>query len=198
MNVEIMLKRLRLEVDRTVRTRAFFARAIRDELPDEAYGELVAQLGYMASALGGIGERFSALAETDLEQLETDRGEELQRSQPCIAVKLFRSTRSQYEGYLSADAALEAGVLVLGTSWTRDAEASIGRHTRRARAFLSELGSAGASSVSRIRERLDSGETDPQVVYSFAELTRGALLGIANDLDSRWPASLVVSPVLKG
>ena len=189
MNFLTALKRLRLETDRTMRTRAFIARAIRDEVPPEAYGELVTQLGLLVDAVGGGGSELASLARQDLEELG-QRRPTLARAFP--AVRLFSSARAQYRKLVPLDVEEAAGLAVLGTSWTRDAEEGISRHSRRPRAFLGALGARGRDSLDRLIELLEAGSTDPQLVYAFAELARGALLGIANDLDSRWPVQLVV------
>jgi hypothetical protein len=85
-----------------------------------------------------------------------------------------------------ADIASDAGLAIVGTSWAREASDSL-RSAGFSAKFLAELALRGSPSFDRLHASVTSGELDPQHLYAFAELTRGALLGLATYLDSTWP-----------
>lgn len=189
----VTLRRLRLEVDRTIRTRSFFARAIRDELADEAYAELLVQLAGLLRALGSVDQEMSQLALEDLESLGCP-----ETPLPCPAVRLFGAAEPQFRVLIPPGTDLDVGLTVIGTSWTLDAIQAMRSKSRRASAFLAELGARGPHSVNRLAQRLERSGGDPGLVCAYAELARGALLGIAEDLEQRWPANVFVGPIMRG
>ena len=194
----LTMKRLRLEVDRTLRTRTFFSHALRDELEDEAYADLLAQLGHLIESLGEEeGRDLAAAAERDRERLSHKARRRAEQEQRCAATRLFDAARSQSWTCLPEGVALDAGLAVLGTSWTLDAEESITRRSGRACEFLGELGAQGPRSLERLTGLLDPSRPEAQVVCAFAELTRGALLGVATELDSRWPSCFYLDHLLE-
>lgn len=193
----LAMKRLRLEVDRTLRTRTFFSHALRDELDDEAYADLLDQLGQLVELLGeDEAQDLAAAAERDRARLG-GKGRRRAAHDPCAATRLFDAARTSSRSCLPEGAALDAGLAVLGTSWTLDAEESISRRSGRACEFLGELGAQGPRSLDRLTGLLDPSRSEAQLVCAFAEMTRGALLGVANELDSRWPSCFYLGQLLE-
>src|SRR5205807_282897 len=86
----LQLYRTRLELDRTLRARPFFVRAMRGHLQPEEYADFVSQLGALAvSGAGGAAGRFSALASADVGAIAAQAGTELARPGTCLAMDMF-------------------------------------------------------------------------------------------------------------
>ena len=69
--MSLPLKRLRLELDRTIRTRSFFGRALRGALEEDEYVDLVAQFGALLHLAGGAAARdLTELTVQDLAALQ--------------------------------------------------------------------------------------------------------------------------------
>lgn len=195
MSPELTLKRLRLETDRTLRTRSFIARALRDDLPDAAYAELLAQLNGLLEVLGD--RELEPIAWHDIEAIGRGQDGSQPGRTPCASVRLFGAAESQYRRLICSADALDVGLTVLGTSWTREAQRVLERRFDDL-SFLGQLGERGQRSMARLTQRLEDSGSDRGLLNAFAELTRGALLGLTEDLDSQWPAFVAMSPILKG
>ncbi|MBX3472490.1 MAG: hypothetical protein KF878_37030 [Planctomycetes bacterium] len=182
-DIVLPLRRLRLELDRTLRSRAFFARTAAGRLGRAEYRDLVLQLSSLVKALGADPDsELLALARADVDALDapappTDR---------CPAVDLVAGVfRREPPRPWVADVALS----VVGTSWTADAEPPLAQRFPRATALLDGLARRSRGSVDRIASTLAAAHGDElQRVYAFSELARGALLGLATYLDLTWPA----------
>jgi len=166
--------RLRLELDRTLRTRPFVSRSFRGALSPGAYRDLVAQLAALAEPSGDRSLARAAVSELGAPP----------HPEPCAATALFKG------------AILEAGICprvagppllaAIGTSWLL--KASQGSGSLRRGEFLEELYARGKSSLERLRHEL-AGNADES--YALAELARGAMLGVATYLELAWPPPVV-------
>lgn len=183
---DVVLKQLRLETDRLVRERPFFARAVRGWLPPEEYSDLLSQLVGLTYGVGrAAGEELLGAASRDLDVLW--RGHDLPRSAPCPAVCLFSDRWAA--GPLPGDLALDVGLTVMGTSWSEEAARRLAARYPGATTFLGRLGRLGRQRLRPIEARLLGPDRPFQAhVVALAELTRGALLGLAAHLEGAWPA----------
>lgn len=185
-DVALPIRRLRLEVDRTLRSRDFFARAVTGRLRAREYVDLIDQLVWLVEALTrGEEAQLPQLGHADLASLPAHRPRG-GGAAPCPAVRLAReATGSDVIGV--EDWTSDTCVAVLGTSWTSDACESLSRSFPGTTSFLSELTDRSRMSMQRLGQRLSRAGQDAQPVYAFAELARGSLLGLATYLDTSWP-----------
>jgi hypothetical protein len=173
-NPVLPLMRLRLELDRTLRTRPFVSRSFRGALSREAYRDLVAQLAALAEPSGDEGLARAALSELGAAP----------HPDPCIAAVLFKG--AIVAAGMSAAVAGPPILAAIGTSWL--STAAQGSGSARRGGFLEELYSRGKSSLERLRSELPG---EAEQAYALAELTRGAMLGVATYLDEAWPPPVV-------
>jgi len=189
MKTNVALHRIRLELDRSLRGRAFFARAIRGDLGAVAYGDLIAELAALATAPASpLGDPLGALAAEDLERL---RGVEAPSAPRCPATQQLHALGAAYGERLLPEDAHDVSIALLGSSWCREAVLRLGRRHGGAVRFLEELGRLGPVAFAALAGRLDAGRSEPRHVCTFAELARGACLGVATYLDLIWPAPVV-------
>lgn len=185
-DLALPIKRLRLELDRTLRAREFFARAVTGRLVAREYHDLVDQLGWLIDALTrGSRPDLPALGRADADDLAVHASYPRQAS-PCPAV-LLANEAARADVVRVHEVAGDVCVAVLGTSWTSDAGESLARAFPGATRLLNELADRSRESVVRLTERLKGRTHDPQAVYAFTELARGSLLGLATYLDVAWP-----------
>lgn len=181
----IALDRARLEVDRALRSRAFFARALAGYLEAPEYVDLVAQLGGLARVAGGVrADDLLARQRHDLNQLPAPSEGWLPRR--CPTLDLLNGVCEGWRGLLSPEERWVASIGILGTSWTLEATGRLSIRFPGATAFLEELGALGPMCVQRYARR-GAGTRQPHVAAA-ADLVRGGLLGIASYLDNVWPA----------
>jgi hypothetical protein len=185
------LRLIRKRTEKTLITRPFFARASSGELSAGSYTDLLAQLGEMVANLSPTARTLARFARRDL----GDLGESWNTNGPCVAVAHFGVTARSCAAELPAEVALDAGLAVIGTSWCRRSAKRARDHGHLPSAFLEQLWDQGRSSLDRL-EAAAALPFDPQHLYAFAELTRGALLGLATYLDLTWPAPLVMRSVI--
>jgi hypothetical protein len=190
----IPLHRIRLELDQALRRRAFFARALRGDLGESAYGDLVIELSALLSAIDGpLARDLEALATKDLRRLRpVARG----ACSSCMTPGHFRAVGEAYAERLERIDAHDVSIAIFGSSWTRDAAPRIARRHHGAVRFLRELGRLGPIRFAALRERVESGLVETPHLYSFAEVARGALLGAASYLESIWPAPVVTGEIV--
>lgn len=197
MNALGPLRRIRLELDRSLRVRPFFARAMRDELSDLAYAHLVRDLAALVQAISN--ERSAdlvGLARTD----ELALGVAVP-SEPAPVIESARAIALAPAGrvvQLSDEVLTDVCLAILGTSWARDAAECMARRSRRSRSFLRGLSGEGTAALSRLEAGTPSWIEASPYVYSFAELARGALLGLATWLDSAWPVPIHMTTLIEG
>jgi hypothetical protein len=91
---------------------------------------------------------------------------------------------------LTSALAFDVCVAVVGTSWIRDSTERLLQRWPRASSLMEEVALRGGGSLSRIRSSLEDSSPRAHDVYAFAELTRGAFLGLATHLDLTWPAPI--------
>jgi hypothetical protein len=176
------IRRLRLELDRTLRTRAFFLRALQGRLDRREYLDLLGQLTWLVEGLTfGHGLDLTLLGHADARDVAPSAPLPL----PCPAIRLLPSIGGALR--VSDELACDACLAVLGTSWTADAADRLGGTFPRATRLLAALSDRSRASVDRLGARLTKPIEDPQPVYALAELARGSLLGLATYLDSAWP-----------
>jgi hypothetical protein len=187
------IQRARLEVDRTLRTRAIFARAISGELAEPDYALMLRQLAELvAAASGDAGRALRGLADRDLEALAPsglapDDG-------PCAAVCLLEQAASGHRARVPDGLAFDIVTGLAGTSWSREAALVRARaHPETSAGFLVALADAGDASCDRLRARLQDEAIDADYLIAFGELTRGAILGVASYLDAVCPAPIVIA-----
>jgi hypothetical protein len=180
------LQRIRLELDRALRARPFFARAVRGSLAPSAYRELVASFRSLVRAVSfRHGRDLDARATRDLQLLSawSDEGSSGPR---CDVHEHFSAVGRSYAKCLGEDLTFDIALSVFGTSWARETASRLGR--RLPVSLLSEIGTRGPRSLDDLALRLDGCDETSAHAFAFAELVRGALLGIAAGLDARWPA----------
>jgi hypothetical protein len=183
--------RTRLELDRALRARGFIARAIRGRLGADEYADLIAQLASLV--LAGAHDRAAELvdcAANDLVALSGGATAPLAaRREACFAVTLFAGAAASRAQALASDSALDIVVAVVGTSWLRDSARRSDERWPHAASFLHAIAARSRAALVRLA-RLDRHAEERHGVYAFAELTRGALLGLATYLDLTWPAPI--------
>jgi hypothetical protein len=182
------LHRIRLELDRSLRTRAFFVRAIRGELGDDEYRDLIDAVSSLT--LAAAGDATTGLAEgavCDLENLGGCR----RAARPCSAVTHFREAARTYATCLDGPRALDVMLALFGSSWSRDASRRLKTRHPRSVSFLTQLGRIGPERFTRVAGALATGALDPDHAYPFAEMARGALFAVATSLECTWPAPTV-------
>lgn len=185
MNLPRHLRRLRLELDQTLRTRAFVSRAVRDLLRPEEALDLIAQLAFL---LWSIGREQSAhlieLAGRDARRLG-DGAPLGNAPPPCTAVSFLSAVTATPQGAaLGSPCAFDLTVSVTATSWVDRAACSADSE------FLAELGSVAARSLARFDRGDYDATASSESLCAFAELARGMLLGVASYLDDTWPAPI--------
>lgn len=184
------LDRLRLELDRTLRTRSFFARAVTGRLQRLEYAALISQLTFLLDTLTcGAARELVEVGRQDVTELAPVEVE----STPCKTVLLLLdTTRSLKRVAIPRRDAYDLCLLIIGTSWATDAADSLTRTFPGATRLLVELSARSPQSLQRVGSHLVEGKRDAETIYAFAELGRGALLGLAAHLDHVWPSPLGV------
>ncbi len=170
----VPIMRARLELDRTLRTRAFFNRASRGQLVDEEYAGLLAQVSHFLEALEPGSKDLLDLAAADL-------GSE-RRGPPCAAIRLATPI---FRGLEPREIGLRAGLTIAGTSWAEDTARAI--RGSLGTSLLGALPRQGRESLARLEQGMADGTFDPDVVLGLVEIGRGVVLGIATHLDAEWP-----------
>lgn len=179
------LLRTRLELDRGLRQRSFFARALNGELTRWEYRDLLTQLHALAGSVDPSNDELNAAARSDAAALGGGSADDPGAPDVCVAARML--------GHASRDGAPElcardVTMAVLGTSWTADASARLGDHFPAATGLLSLLRARGAQSLRELERALEADDLDPRATYVFAEMVRGAFLGLATHLETTWPA----------
>ena len=165
------LLRIRLETDRMVRTRPLIARALAGYLERPAYADLVTWVGALLPA------ELRQLAAADLEQLGLER-----RAPGTESIaRLYR--RALGRAQRRREAAGEAALVALGTSWTSEAAESLASRFFGATQLLEELAARGPEALEALSLR-----SAPPECLALVELARGALLGVISQLELTWPA----------
>ncbi len=183
------IRRLRIELDRTLRSRAFFSRAARGRLLRGEYLDLIVQLSGLLRALAThrLGD-LAALGEADVAELTAGPGG-LRPAAESPAIRLASTLRDVGERPEWSD---DVAVALLGTAWTGEALEELQGAFPGTRRLLSALVGLAPASLDRLHRRLDVAVGEQQGVYALAELGRGALLGVATYLDGVWPAPIAV------
>ena len=188
------LRRARLEVDRTLRSRPFFSRALSGYLERPEYIDLIEKLGGLASiAVGPEAEPLLELQAQDLAQLSPTRRTATMSA--CPPLNLMNEACRCWGEVLTPDERWVASVGMLGTSWTSEATTRLAIRYPGATSMLEELGVRGPMSDLRLRR---SGRGCRQEVTAAAEMVHGALLGLAAYLDAKWPAPVAFVTVRGG
>jgi hypothetical protein len=164
------LLRLRLELDRTLRTRHFIQRALRGGLTREQARDLGRQLAALAAASG----------DGTLEELAHDDFDSGSMPPPCSTARAFADAIPRCD--LEPEALRAAVVAALGTSWLLDAGSPV-RESPPSRFFPALYGRSCAA-LDELRVRLV--DQDPEPAYAVSELARGAVLGVVTYLETRW------------
>lgn len=179
-----VIKRAQLEVDRTLRSRSFFARALGGYLEPPEYADLLSQLGGLAVITAGpSGDRLGRCHQQDLIEFEYGGP----ASPDCPTLTLMKAACRSWERFLTPEERRAASVGMLGTSWTLEACERLGERFDGATTLLQELGSQGPTSVQALSRRAKPFRPE---VLAAAELVGGALLSIATYLETRWPAPI--------
>lgn len=212
----VPLKRLRLELDRDVRGRWFFARAVRGSLSVPEYLDLLAQLEGLTRIAGGAeAEHLERLRDQDVANLANRAGADLapdlgaRRERgfeplpftmdlPLCPSLEYLAWLVQHEAWPRSDVSLQVALAVLGTSWASDAADALAERFQGSGAFLEEVALAGPRASSALEQPLDALLADPQPIHAVTELVRGAFLGLATYLDSTWRTPVLsAGPALK-
>ncbi|MCO5167775.1 MAG: hypothetical protein M9894_15615 [Planctomycetes bacterium] len=173
------LLRTRLELDRALRQRPFFARTLAGRLSRREYLDLLFQLAALADGVDPT-QQMREVVRAD--------GAALGQVPPtavCAAARMLaRAARGGELGPAAGDVALA----VLGSPWADEACARLEERYPEATGLLAALGARGAQALARLEAALDDERRDPRAIYGFAELVRGAFLGLAAHLETTWPA----------
>ena len=185
------MRRLRLELDQTLRTRAFVSRAVRGFLSGEETVDLIAQLAFLLWALGG--ERSAPLLELAGRDVQRFGTSALGKPPPpCTAINFLSDLgQSPLGAQLGSPPTFDLALCVAGTSWVGDAAEAPPRGAEEGSEFLRELSESGAPALARLAvhsESRASATSSPEGLFALAELTRGMVLGVSSYLDSAWPA----------
>lgn len=185
MDLLLPIRRLRIELDRTLRGRAFFSRAARGRLLRGEYLDLVVQLSGLVRALatGELGD-LAALGEADVADLSTGADASAGVSE-SPAIRFAATIR---DGDERPDWSDDVVVVVLATAWAAEALEELRGAFPQARRLLGALVGQAPVSLDRLQRQLGVAADEQQRVYALAELGRGALLGVATYLDVAWPA----------
>ncbi len=184
---ERFLRRLRLELDGTLRSRAFFSRAVRGILTTEEYRDLIHHLSALVTRRGWPPcNDLPMLASSDMGQLASP-GIDPPRTHPCFAVDLLHSLDGSIPESM-ADRVGEVRLAVVGTSWVTDAADRLSRRWPHASSFLEELSGRASATMHKIQADVATDAGLSNRILGYAELTRGVLLGLATHLDTTWPA----------
>jgi hypothetical protein len=105
----------------------------------------------------------------------------------CAAIELFGAAARSRPGLLLSRVGADVCLAVVGTSWTEEAGVQLRERGRTDGAFLLSLGAEGRAAARRIDA---IGDETLGLALAFAEITRGALLGLAMHLDASWPTPL--------
>lgn len=186
--MSLPIQRLRLETDRLLRSRAFFARAVLGRLHEVEYAALLHQLTALIDvASHELARDLVAMGREDVALLAgTGPGDE--GHAPCPTISLVRGAMLEGGRRLSLDAAHDLALVVLGTSWAADAATTLARPFPLSTRLLDVLSARAADSMKRMTIALARPASEAQEHLAFAEFMRGALLGLSTYLDSRWPA----------
>lgn len=185
------LLRLRLELDRALRGRAFLGRAVRGDVSEEEYLDLIAQLGCLLFAFTGEqGAEILAPLAGDVVAIGAPSRRSRTRA-PFVAACFARDLVTSRCFRLPADQTRDIAVAVVGTSWTGQAADRLGARFPAGTSFLAEVERAGGDGMARLDAAARASAVDLEHAHAFAELVRGALLGLATYLDLTWPAPTV-------
>jgi hypothetical protein len=177
----LVVMRLRVELNRMLRTRAFHSRATRGILGPAEYTELVEQYGALVDAVHD--RPLRALADADLGPAERPRA--------CDAARFLRAVVGEAGG--DPEVSRLTVLAAIGTSWI---DRAVRNHAKRYKTtFLRFLEGEGHASVERLSARV--GEGNQQAIVALAEATRGAVLGVAAYLDITWPPPVFVVQIDK-
>lgn len=188
------LRRARLEVDRTLRSRPFFSRALSGYLERPEYVDLIEKLGGLAAIV--CGPEVTPLLELqrqDLDLLSPKR--RVSDMLACPPLNLMNEACRCWGEVLTPSERWVASVGMLGTSWTLEATTRLAIRYPGATSMLEELGVLGSVSDQHSRR---SGQACRQEVTAAAELVHGALLGLAAYFDAKWPAPVAFVTVRGG
>lgn len=187
MDLLLPIRRLRIELDRTLRGRAFFSRAARGRLLRGEYLDLVVQLSGLVRALATRRLGFlAALGAADVAELTT--GADAPRASAESPAIRFASTLRDADE--RPDWSDDVVVAVLGTAWAGEALEELRGAFPQARRLLGALVGQSPVSLDRLHRQLSVAADEQQRVYALAELGRGALLGVATYLDAAWPSPI--------
>lgn len=171
----LCLRRARLELDRTLRSRELVGRAVLGELRCEEYAQLLAWLAALLRPTA-VPRKLLGAARADLRDLAPER---LSRAKPAV-VELFERLIDEHDRAL-AGLVLQA---LLGTSWTDDAAEALTTRFHGGQRFLGSLSSHAYAALGRLAHE----PIRPAELYAFTELSRGAVLGLLTQLEALWPA----------
>lgn len=193
MTVSLPIQRLRLETDRMLRSRAFFARAVLGRLHDGEYAALLNQLTALVHAIAPERAReLVALGRDDVALLEPEPGQA--DATPCPTIGLVKGAMQERLPRLSVSATHDLVLVVVGTSWVVDAATNLANPFPRSTRLLRRLAVQSAASLERLTPALRVPTDEVQDHFAFAEFIRGSMLGLSTYLDSRWPARCVHHP----
>jgi hypothetical protein len=191
--VSLPIQRLRLETDRMLRSRAFFARAVVGRLHDGEYAALLNQLMALVHAIAPErAHELVALGRDDVGLLEREPGEA--DDPPCPTIGLVKGAMQERLPRLTRSAAHDLVLVVVGTSWVVDAARTLARPFPRSTRLLRRLAAQSATSLERLTPALSAPTEEVQDHFAFAEFMRGSMLGVSTYLDARWPAPCVHHP----
>lgn len=176
----VPVQRIRLELDRMIRERCFFARVIGGRIEETPYRDLLFQLSGL----------IDAFADEQAPRYVPPRSRLFPR-EVCAPAALFRATALHYGEVLTPAVTTEIGVAILSTSWIVDAARRLSSRSSFDTSYLEALRAGGRESYRNLHERFIANAVDIEHAYGFAELVRGAFLGVAAYLDSAWPAPMV-------
>jgi len=160
-------------MDRALRERSYFARAVRGNLEAPEYRALVAQWAHLVASSVPTAGPLLKLAAKDVGTIDDVA--------PCPSVVLARVLVSAVEDDLASLPALA----LLGTSWASDAAESLHERGHSAE-FLTVVARRGADASEVLQQRLEAGAVDPMSLIAVVDALRGIVLGVSGYLDTLW------------
>lgn len=170
------LLRLRMELDRTMRTRAVIGRAVRGGLTPPEYADLLQQLSALLVAVGG--DDLVRECERDIQELG------VRPRPPCHSATLLGLAIADRRAHPMA---LDAVLAAAGTSWVSEAAGRLRTHKGYSTRFLDQLEQQGQGAAARLKQ---SPERKADQLLSLCEMARGSLLGAVAWLDHVWKAPM--------
>jgi len=191
----LTLKRVRLELDRALRSRAFFSRATRGLLEPLELLDLETQLGTLLERAGGeLAADSLRLIQQDRTALQRADSLPFQEPGPAPVLLVIHSLLRENwtEAFSPPELTYWVSVALTGTSWSRDAALALDERLGGGAEFLYALSRLGPHAARVLERGLEGSSLRCEQVHAAVELARGVVLGLAAHLDEAWPVRVAL------